>query len=177
MHSNARSDVATHDLNISSIELPASSGHLEEISSASLNFSEECDQVAATAETPNVLDIENAGPSSAAADITTQSEVYANAMAVSSGMQISASKNPTDDRNQNIEIASPSDTQATAVIAELSNHQITAATGVQANGFSDTRGISVSSSLAPDLSANTQEIMELVYEDVLCGEKEKESNE
>lgn len=182
MYSNARSDGAIHNLNISSIEPPATSGNLEEISSASLNFSEEKIEqqngpidknLPVNTEKSNVQVIKYAGPSKA--HVTTQPVVHVIGVAGASVMHISAGNKPSDNRDRDNDNAGPSTAQTIAVIAGTSNYQtaiVTESFQAQTTGSSDIAGISVFSSDAPDLSANMQELMELVYEDV-CDEEEK----
>lgn len=172
MHSNVRNDDTTQNFNISSIAPPATSDCLEDISTASLNFSEENieQQNGSTgkiqeAGKSDVVVVENAG--SFKTHVTTQSETCVNGMANASGMHISAENRPADHRNQDTGIAGPLQTSAVIVGTSIFTESFEA----QATGLSDMASTSVPSSDALDLSANTQELMELVYKNV-CEEKE-----
>lgn len=142
MHSNARSD-CEHDFDISSIAPPAASEDLEEISSASLNLSDSIKavHVAAVAKPPDALATADARSFNADDAIVAQpSEVLA------------------------IGVAGPSNTRNIAVNRPPNALPDVAGSSNVINNLSDF------SSDALELSANTQEVMDLVYGDI-CAEE------
>lgn len=175
MHSNAENGVGTRDLNISSIGHPSTSVHYDDISSATLNFSDDTieQQIGSTenvqgvaAGDPEIPVIGNEGPSK-------RSEARHIDMAGGSGSGVQHS---SKDQVREIDIANDqSNLSADAVTAGLSNNQLATGTdssNVQATGLTDLTDLSCFSSEAPELSANTQQIMVSIFKQIEEEEKE-----